>query len=90
MRDDLNNILRSEQTTQGILRLTMDDQKNRNALSEVMMKNLFEQLTRAASDRSIRVIIIASNGPIFSAGHDLKEITAARNQRNLGETYFKN
>ena len=89
MRDDLINILRSEQTTQGILRLTMDDQQNRNALSEVMMKNLFEQLTRAGSDRSVRVIIIASNGPVFSAGHDLKEITAARNQRNLGETYFK-
>ena len=89
MENNLNNILHSEQTDQGILRLTMDDQKNRNALSEVMLENLFESLTRAASNKSIRVIIIASNGPVFSAGHDLKQMTAARNQTDLGGPYFK-
>ena len=89
MKDDLNNILHSEQTAQGVLRLTMNDQKNRNAFSKIMMNNLIEELTRAASDQSVRVIIIASNGPVFSAGHDLKEITAARNQKDFGDGYFK-
>ena len=89
MEDDLNKTLRSEQTNEGVLRLTMSDQKNRNALSEAMMNNLIEELTKAASDKSIRVIIIASNGSVFSSGHDLKEITAARNQKDFGETYFK-
>ncbi len=89
MEDDLKNILHSEQTAEGVLRLTMNDQKNRNALSEAMMNNLIEELTKAASDKSIRVIIIASNGSVFSSGHDLKEITAARNQKDFGEAYFK-
>jgi enoyl-CoA hydratase/carnithine racemase len=89
MEDDLKNILHSEQTAEGVLRLTMNDQKNRNALSEAMMNNLIEELTKAASNQSIRVIVIASNGPVFSAGHDLKEITAARYQKDFGEAYFK-
>ena len=89
MEDDLKNILHSEQTAEGVLRLTMNDQKNRNALSEAMMNNLVEELTKAASNQSIRVIVIASNGPVFSAGHDLKEITAARYQKDFGDAYFK-
>ena len=89
MGDDLNKILHSEQTAEGVLRLTMNDQKNRNALSEAMMNNLIEELTKAASNQAIRVIIIASSGSVFSAGHDLKEITAARNQKDFGEAYFK-
>jgi len=89
MGDDLKNILHSEQTAEGVLRLTMNDQKNRNALSEAMMNNLIEELTKAASNQSIRVIVIASNGPVFSAGHDLKEITAARYQKDFGDAYFK-
>ena len=89
MEDDLNKTLHREQTNEGVLRLTMNDQKNRNALSEAMMNNLIEELTKAASDKSIRVIIIASNGSVFSSGHDLKEITSARNQKDFGEAYFK-
>jgi len=89
MEDDLNNILHSEQTDEGVLRLTMNDQKNRNALSEAMMNNLIEELTKATSTKSIRVVIIASSGSVFSAGHDLKEITAARNQKDFGEAYFR-
>ena len=88
MEDDLKNILHSEQTAEGVLRLTMNDQKNRNALSEALMNNLIEELTKAASNQSIRVIVIASNGPVFSAGHDLKEIIAARYQKDFGDAYF--
>ena len=89
MEDDLNKTLHREQTNEGVLRLTMNDQKNRNALSEAMMNNLVEELTKAASNQSIRVIVIASNGPVFSAGHDLKEIAAARYQKDFGDAYFK-
>ena len=86
MVDDAN-ILHVKQTDKGVLRLTMDDQNSRNALSEAMMKSLIEELTKASSNDSVRVVIIASNGPVFSAGHDLKEITAVRNQNDFGEEY---
>jgi enoyl-CoA hydratase/carnithine racemase len=46
-------------------------------------------LTNAALDPSVRVIVIAALGPAFCAGHDLKEITAARADENEGQAYFE-
>jgi len=83
------SILHVEHTDEGVLRLTMDDQRSRNALSEIMMKSLIEELTKVYSNDAVRVVVIASNGPVFSAGHDLKEITKVRNQNDFGEEYFK-
>ena len=37
----------------------------------------------------IKVIVLAANGNVFSAGHDLKEITAARKGKDNGEAFFK-
>ena len=88
MVDDAS-ILHVEHTDEGVLRLTMDDQRSRNALSEIMMKSLIEELTKVSSNDAVRVVVIASNGPVFSAGHDLKEITKVRNQNDFGEEYFK-
>jgi len=88
MVEDLN-ILHVDQNDKGVLRLTMDDQRTRNALSEGMMKSLIDELTKACSNSFIRVIIIASNGPVYSAGHDLKKITQVRNQNDAGEAYFQ-
>ena len=88
MVDD-GSILHVEHTDEGVLRLTMDDQRSRNALSEIMMKSLIEELTKVSLNDAVRVIVIASNGPVFSAGHDLKEITKVRNQNDFGEEYFK-
>ena len=72
---DGTSILHVKQTDEGVLRLTMDDQRTRNALSEGMMQSFNEEITKASSNDFIRVIVIASNGPVFSAGHDLKKIT---------------
>ncbi|MEE3345179.1 MAG: enoyl-CoA hydratase [Chloroflexota bacterium] len=83
------NILHVKQTDEGVLRLTMDDQRTRNALSEGMMKSLIEEITKASSSDFIRVIVIASKGPVFSAGHDLKKITQVRNQNDSGQEYFE-
>ncbi len=88
MVDD-SSILHVEHTDEGVLRLTMDDQRSRNALSEIMMKSLIEELTKVSSNDAVRVVVISSNGPVFSAGHDLKEITKVRNQNDFGEEYFK-
>ena len=72
-----------------ILRLTLNDQKRRNALSETMLAQLSDAFAKAALDPSVRVIVLAANGPAFCAGHDLKEITAARSGEDNGKAYFK-
>lgn len=81
-------ILLSERSDPGILRLSMNDARRRNALSEAMLDRLASAFSAAAEDASVRVVILAANGPAFSAGHDLKELTAARAHADRGRDYF--
>lgn len=87
MKNSLINILNQDN---GILRLTLDDENNKNALSEVMISELIEAIGEANNNKEVKVIIIASNGNVFCSGHNLKEITAARNNNDKGESYFMN
>ena len=64
-----------EELSSGILRLTLNDEKRRNALSENMLDLLYEKMMAAAENSRVRVIILAAKGRVFCAGHDLKEIT---------------
>ncbi len=73
----------------GILRITLIDAKRRNALSMRMMTALSDVIARAGADPAVRVVIIAAEGPAFCAGHDLKELTAARADPDRGRTFFE-
>ena len=84
-----DSILLEEFIANGVYRLTLNDAKKRNALSEEMMAKLKSSLTDAADNKSIRVIIIAGNGPAFCSGHDLKQMTAGRDNDDQGLAYFK-
>ena len=84
-----DSILLEEFIGNGVYRLTLNDAKKRNALSEEMMAKLKSLLTDAADNKSIRVIIIAGNGPAFCSGHDLKQMTAGRDNDDQGVAYFK-
>jgi enoyl-CoA hydratase/carnithine racemase len=75
-------------TDNGVLRLIMNDPATRNSLSEAMMTALGEALDAAEKDHSVRVIVIAANGPAYCSGHNLKEITAHRTDRDRGRAYF--
>ena len=83
------NILIKEKSERGILRLTMNNSDKKNPLSEIMMSLLTNEIKKASSDKSVRVIVLAATGNVFSSGHDLKEITAARESEDNGEVYFK-
>ena len=83
-------ILIKESCDNGVLRLVMNNLDQKNALSENMMNILIDEIKAASSDPSIKVIVLAANGNVFCSGHDLKEITAARENEDSGEDYFKN
>ena len=72
-----------------ILKLIMNDHKSKNALSNKMIFALMNAISSACDDKSIKVIVIAANGNVFSAGHDLKEITEARESEDKGDNFFK-
>jgi enoyl-CoA hydratase/carnithine racemase len=59
----------------GIATLTLNNPKRRNVLSVSTMTALKETLDEIADDGSIRVVIICAEGPVFSSGHDLSELT---------------
>jgi len=69
--------------------LTLNRPQARNSLSEGLIAALTEQLAAIATDTSVRVVVIAANGPAFSAGHDMKEMTARRADADRGRAYFK-
>ena len=79
-----------EELENGVMRLILNDEKRRNALSENMLDALHEKIMNSAEDPKIRVVIISAKGPVFCAGHDLKEITQARDYKDDGIIYFQN
>jgi enoyl-CoA hydratase/carnithine racemase len=68
--------------------LTLNRPEARNSLSEAMIAELHGALNEIRDDKSVRGIVIAANGPAFSAGHDMKELTARRSDPDRGRAYF--
>ena len=62
-----------ERPANGVARLVLDRPAKRNAQTKQMIYELDAAFTAAAQDDDIRVIILAANGPHFSAGHDLSD-----------------
>jgi enoyl-CoA hydratase/carnithine racemase len=74
--------------TDAVLRLTLNRPGARNALSSDLMATLVAALDGAAADDGVRAVIIAAAGPVFSSGHDLKEMTALRADPDRGAAAF--
>jgi enoyl-CoA hydratase/carnithine racemase len=68
--------------------LTLNRPEARNSLSESLIAELHAALTSLQDDKSVRAVVIAANGSAFSAGHDMKELTARRADADRGRAYF--
>ncbi|XP_059894645.1 enoyl-CoA hydratase domain-containing protein 3, mitochondrial [Gadus macrocephalus] len=64
------------QQNNGIRRIILNNPRKRNALSLSMLQSLRNDILIDANNDDLRVIIISANGPVFSSGHDLKELTS--------------
>ncbi|GEO84644.1 MULTISPECIES: enoyl-CoA hydratase [Alphaproteobacteria] len=72
----------------GVLRLTLANPPA-NALSIALMEALVAKLAKAEEDPDVRVVVLASAGKLFSAGHDLKEMTSHRGDPDRGRAFFE-
>ena len=72
----------------GIAILTLDRPAQRNSLSEALIAELQRTVDRCSADAAVRAVVLAANGPAFSAGHDMKEMTARRSDPDGGRAYF--
>jgi len=68
--------------------LTLNRPEARNSLSEALIGALADALAAIGADKAVRAVVIAANGPAFSAGHDLKELTAHRGDPDGGRAFF--
>jgi enoyl-CoA hydratase/carnithine racemase len=68
--------------------LTLNSPDKLNALSAAMLAALQAELDRLAQDRAIRVVILRGAGRAFCAGHDLREMTQARQAEDGGRAFF--
>jgi enoyl-CoA hydratase/carnithine racemase len=68
--------------------LVLNRPSARNSLSEALLTELSAAFADIAADRTVRAVVVAANGPAFSAGHDLKELTARRSDADRGRAYF--
>jgi len=72
----------------GIARLTLNRPAARNSLSRGMLAALATEFARIAGEDAVRVVVLAAAGPVFCAGHDLREITAHRADADGGLAFF--
>ena len=69
--------------------LTLNRPNARNSLSEALLIALSEAWHDIANDKIVRAVVLTATGTAFSAGHDLKELTARRSDDDGGRVYFQ-
>lgn len=64
-----------EETANKVRWITLNQPKQRNPLSAQMLTELTHALESASNDPQVRAIVLTGAGPVFSAGHDLREMS---------------
>ncbi len=72
-----------------VAQLVLNDDSTRNSLSEGMMAALQNAFDAFDQDKTVHVIVVSSSGKIFSSGHNLKQLTAHRDDGDKGAAYFE-
>jgi len=80
-------VLRRE-TENGVALLVLNRPASRNSLSAELLTELIDALTSLGRDSSVRVVIVAAEGPAFCSGHDLREMTARRADPDGGRGFY--
>lgn len=80
-------IRRDSSDNSGVVTLTLNNPKQFNALSVALLTALQQELDVIATDKSIRVVVIAAEGKAFCAGHNLKEMRA-HSEREFHQALF--
>ena len=70
-----------------IATLTLNAPHSLNALSVAMIASLHIEIKSLAGDSAIRVVVLRGAGKAFCAGHDLRELQAARTNADQGRGF---
>jgi enoyl-CoA hydratase/carnithine racemase len=75
----------TSQTENGIQTIVLSNAEKRNPLSRAAMLDVTALLEATAKDESVKVVIVRSLGPAFSAGHDLREVRRAAEEADVAD-----
>ncbi len=75
--------------TNAVAHLKMNAPERLNALSDEMLAALQTEFDSLRDDTSVRAIVLSGKGKAFCAGHDLKQMTAARQAEDGGAAAWK-
>jgi enoyl-CoA hydratase/carnithine racemase len=81
-------LLLREDGADGVTVLTLNRPAARNSLSLQMLETLENAFAAIGEDPRVRCLVLAAAGPVFCAGHDLKEITAHRADADGGRGFY--
>lgn len=73
----------------GVTTITLASPSTRNALSLAMIEALLLAFDEISRDATVRAIVVAGEGPVFSSGHDLREIQAHSHDGDGGATFYE-
>jgi enoyl-CoA hydratase/carnithine racemase len=69
----------------GIATVALANPEKRNALSLAAMEEMLEVFAEIAADTSVKVVVLRALGPVFSSGHDLREIQCAGDEADVSK-----
>src|SRR5690349_1535399 len=79
-------LLREDRGPVAVLILNRPDV--RNSLSLEMVGALHGEIQKLGDSDAVRAVVVTGAGSAFSSGHDLKELTAHRNDKDRGRAFF--
>ena len=84
----MHNLFTIVKETNHIARVELTNGQKHNPLSLELIISLTKSLKQISSQDKVKVIIISSEGPGFSAGHDLVELRQNKNNKEFFKTLF--
>jgi len=69
----------------GVATIALANPEKRNALSLAAMEEMLEVFAEIAADTSVKVVVLRALGPVFSSGHDLREIQCAGDEGDVSK-----
>ena len=79
----MENFISKFKINKNIIKIILTNGKKINPLSLAVIKNLRKEIEFISNQKETKVIIISSNGPGFSAGHDLEELKLNHNNKEF-------
>ena len=80
--------IETKKITNNIAKITLTNGKKYNPLSLNVLRHLNSEFNDLSNDSNVKAIIISSNGPGFSAGHDLQELKHNKNNKEFFTELF--